>query len=84
MFSTSKDKIDEVYAFSQSYFNIEEDVSLNKYLWIDLEHHPYGSIHLRQPYLTQRIVNMIPVMYNSSDKPTPMFDPLLEKMRGLK
>ena len=62
MFSTSKDKIDEVYAFSQSYFNIEEDVSLNKYLWIDLEHHPYGSIHLRQPYLTKIILNKIPDM----------------------
>ena len=66
MFSPSKDKIDEVYASLQAYFKIEDDGELNKYLCIELEFHPYGSNHLRKPYLTQIIPNMIPGMENSS------------------
>ena len=49
MFSPYKDKIDEVYASLQEYFKIEDDRELNKYLGIDLYHHPDGSIHLMQP-----------------------------------
>ena len=40
----SKDKIDEVYASLQKDFKIEDDGELNKYLGIDLERSPYGSI----------------------------------------
>ena len=42
MFIPSKDKIDDVYASLQVYYNIEDNVYLNKYLGIDLERHPYG------------------------------------------
>ena len=62
MFSTSKDKIDELYASLQADFKIEDDGEFNKYLGIELDRRPYGSIHLIQPYLTQRIINMIPGM----------------------
>ena len=37
MFSPSKDKIEEVYASIQVYFNIEDDGELNKYIGIDLD-----------------------------------------------
>ena len=42
MFSPSKDKIDDVYASLQEYFNIEDDRYLNKYLVIDLDLRPDG------------------------------------------
>ena len=38
MFSTSKDKIDDVYTSLQDYFNIDDYVELNKYIGIDPEH----------------------------------------------
>ena len=43
---------------------------LRKYLGIELDHCPYGSIHIRKPYLTQRITNMILGTNNSSAKQT--------------
>ena len=64
MFSSSKDKIDDVYAYLREYFNIEDAGELNKYPGVDLECCPYGSIRISQHYLTQRIVNMISGMYN--------------------
>ena len=45
MFSPSKGKIDEVYAYLQAYFKIEDDGDLNKYLEMELYHRPDGSIH---------------------------------------
>ena len=75
LFSPSKDKIDEVYASLQSNFNIEDDGELNKYIGIELDRRPYGSINIRQPYLTQRILNMIQQMDKSSAKPTPAVKP---------
>ena len=60
IFSHSKDKIYEVYASIKAYLKIEYDGELNKYLGIDLDYRPYGSIHLRQSYLTQIILSMIP------------------------
>ena len=74
-FGSSKDKIDEVYASIQSYFSIEDDVYINKYLGIKLDHRPDGPIHLRQPYITKIILNMIPGMDKSSSKPTPTVKP---------
>ena len=71
MFSPSKDKIDDVYASLRAYLKIEGGGELNKYLGIELDRRPDGSIHLRQPYLTQIIRNMIPGMNRSSSKPTP-------------
>ena len=62
MFNHSKDKIDELYASIQAYFNIEDDGELKTYLGIDLEPLLDDSIHIMQPYLNQRILNMIPVM----------------------
>ena len=49
MFSPSKDKIDEVYAYLQVDLKIEDDGYLNKYIDIDLDCCPYGSIHMRKP-----------------------------------
>ena len=79
MFSTSKDKIDEVYSILQEYFKIEYDGYVNKYLEIEVDRLPDGSIHIRQPYLTQSILNIIPGMDKSSAKPTPMVKPPLAK-----
>ena len=79
MFSTSKDKIYEVYAALKADFKIEDDRDLKTYMGIDMDRCPYGSIHLRQPYLTQRILEMIPGMDNSSAKQTHMVKPPLAK-----
>ena len=82
IFSPSKDKINGVYASLQSDFKIEDDGELNKYIVIDLDCRPYGSIHIIQTYINQGIINIIPGMENSSNNPTPAFKPLLEKNEG--
>ena len=82
MFSPSKDKIDEFYAFLQEDFKIEDDGDLSKYLGIYLDRRSYGSIHLSQPYLNKKIVNIIPGMDNSSAKQTPAVKPLVAKNDG--
>ena len=82
IFSTSKDKIYEVYASLQADLKIEDYGELNMYPGIDLELLPDGSIHLRQPYPTQIIINMIPGMDMSSAKPTPWLTPPPEKNEG--
>ena len=82
MFSPYKEKIDEVYASLQEYFKIEDDGELNNYIGIEMERRLYGSIHLRQPYLTQIIINMFLVIYKSSTNPTPAVKPPLEKNEG--
>ena len=82
MFSPSKDKIDEVYASLQAYFKIEDDGELNKYLGIELDCRPDGSIHLSQSYLSQNILNMIPVMDKLSANPAPAVKPPLAKNEG--
>ena len=84
MFSLSKNKIGEVYVSLQEYFKTEDDGYLNKYLGIDLDLRPDGSIHLSQPYLTNIILNMIPGMENSSAKPTPAVKPPQREMKELK
>ena len=48
MFSPSTDKIDEVYASLWSYFKIEDDGELSKYIGVELDRRPDGSIHMRQ------------------------------------
>ena len=78
-FSTSKDKIDDVYAYLQAYFKIDYDREINKYFGIDLDHRPYGSINIRHQDLNQRIINMIPGMENSNANTTPAVKPLLTK-----
>ena len=83
MFIPSKDKIDGVYAYIQADFKIENDGELNKYLGIELDRRPDISIHIRQPYLTQIILNVIIGMGKSSANPTPAVKPPLEKMREL-
>ena len=75
MFSPSKDKMYEVYASLQAYFKIKDYGKLKMYIGIELYLYPDGSIHLRQTYLTQIIINMIPDMDNSSTKPTPLVKP---------
>ena len=49
-----------------------------------MDRHPNGSIHLRQRYLAQIILNMIPVMDKSSSNPTTSIKPPIEKMRDTK
>ena len=71
MFSYSKDKFYELYTSLQEDVKIEDYVEPKKYLGMELDRRPDGSIHLRQPYLTQIIRNMIPGMNRSSSKPTP-------------
>ena len=84
MFSPYKDKIDEVYASIQAYFKIKYYRQLNKYLGIELDLHPNGSIHMRQPYLIQIIINIIPGKYKSIANPNPTVKYPLEKMRDIK
>ena len=84
VFSPSEDKIYGLYSSLQAYFKIKYDGDINKYLGIDLYLRPYISIHSRQPYLTQIILNMIPVMYKSSSKPTPAVKFPLKKIRDIK
>ena len=79
MFIPSKDKIDEVYDSLQEYFNIEEDREHNKYLGIELDCCPYGSIYLKQPYLTQTILNMIIGIDRPSANSTPVVKLTLAK-----
>ena len=57
-----KDKIDAVYTSMKTYLKFEDDEALEKYLGIDLDWRPDGSIHLHQPFLTQKTINMIPVL----------------------
>ena len=84
MFIPSKDKIDKVYASMQVDFKIESDGEINKYLGIELDHHPDGLIHLTQSYTTQRILNVIPGVNKSSSNPTPANNPLQQKTMALK
>ena len=48
-----------------------------KYLKIELYFCPYVSIHISQPYFTQLIINMIPVMDNSVSNLNPAIKPPL-------
>ena len=79
MFSPSQDKIEELYASLQTEFKIEDGGELNKYLRTELDYRPDRSIHLRQCYLFQRIINMIPGMDKYSAKPTPAINSPLNK-----
>ena len=79
MFSPSKDKIYDVYASLQVDFNIEGDGELNKYPGIDFYQRPYGLTHLRKPYLTQRIINLVPGMDKSSANIIPALNNPLKK-----
>ena len=56
------------------------DISLG----IELDRRPDVSIRIRQPDLTQIIINMIPGMDKSSAQPTPAVKPPLEKNEGSK
>ena len=47
MFITYRDINDKLYASLQADFKIGDDVDINKYLVIEMDRHPYGSIHLR-------------------------------------
>ena len=79
LFSTSKDKTEDVYASIKADFNIEDYGYLKK-KGIEMYHCPYGSIHLIKLYLTQRKINVIPDMKKSSAKPTPAVNhPLTKK-----
>ena len=59
MFSPSEDIIYDVYASLQVDLNIEDNGDLNKYIGIDPDRLPYGSIHIIHNYLTERTINMI-------------------------
>ena len=81
IFSPYKDKIDDVCASALRVdFKIEDYIDLKKYLRIDLYRCPDGSIHIRQPYLIQSIISMIPGMDKYNSKPNPSVNPPLAKM----
>ena len=63
IFSTYKGIIDEVYLYLQVDFKKEDDGDINNYLGINLDRRPDVSINLRQTYLNQSILNIIPVVY---------------------
>ena len=77
--SPSKDKINDVYASLQEYFKVEDDGQLKMNVGIELDHRPDGSIHLRQNYLTEIILNIIPGTDKSSAKPIPAVKPPISK-----
>ena len=77
IFIPSKDKMDDLYASLQAYFKIEYDREIKQYLGMKLDHFPHGSIHIRNPYLTQSNINLIPGIEKSSDKMTPVANPHL-------
>ena len=79
MFSPSKDKIDKVYVSLREYFKMEDDRDLNKYLGVELDRLPYVLIQLRQPYLTQSIINIISGMDKSRAKTANEVKPPLAK-----
>ena len=79
MFSSSKDKIDTIYASLQADFNIEDDVYLNNYLGIELDHRPDVSMYIRQPYIFQWIINLIPCMDKPSNNTNHAIKPPIEK-----
>ena len=64
MFSLYNDKVDDVYAYLQEYFNIKDGGDINNNLVIELYRRPYGPIHISHPYITQGIINLILGMYN--------------------
>ena len=82
IFSPSKDKIYDVYASLQAYFNIDYDGDIRTYLGIELDCCPDGSIHLRQPYPAKRKFNLIPGMEKSSSKRNPEVKTPLAKNEG--
>ena len=82
MLSHSKDKIDGVHAYISADFKIEDEGDISNYLGIKMEHYADGSIHIRQPYLYQIIINLIPGMDKSSAKPTSAVKPPLVKNEG--
>ena len=67
----------------QVYFKIYYDGDLNQYIIINLDRLPDGSIHIRQTYLIQRIINIIPDMDKSSSKTTITVMPPLAKNREI-
>ena len=83
IFDPFKDEIDDVYGSLWGGLKIEDDGYINKYIGIDINSFSDGLIHIMQPYLAQRIINMIPGMEKSSAKPTPSFKPPLAKNDGV-
>ena len=82
MFSPSKDNIDDIYVSIHAYFKTEDDRVLKKYLGIESDRPPDGSIHLRQTYVIQRMINKTPGMENSSANLTHAVKPPIEKNEG--
>ena len=62
MFSPFKGKIDKSCASLQEYFKIKYDEELDQYSGIELDHSFDISIHLRNHFLTQSIINIIAVI----------------------
>ena len=82
MFSPSKYKLYYAYDSMQAYFKIWYDGELNNYIGIEFYCRPYGSIYLKQDYLVQRIINLVPGIDRLISKPTPALKPPLAKNEG--
>ena len=62
MFITSKYKFYAVYLYLKADIKIEYDVELNKYIYNELDHLHYGSIHPQNTSIAQSIIKFIPSM----------------------
>ena len=79
LFSTSKASIHKACESLNTEFKIEDEGELSKYLGIEINRQSYGSIHLRHPYLIQRIISSIPGLSYANKNPNPTTKPLMTK-----
>ena len=74
MFIHYKDKIDAVYTYLHTYFKIEDNEDMNKYIVIELDRWHDELTHIQKSFLTQSIINLILDMDKSIYNPTPVIN----------
>ena len=72
---------DLVSNLKQKDFILTDEGTLTKYLGVDVQHKPDGTFELKQPFLIQRIIDLLSLEGESqhNTKPTPAVKPLLHK-----
>ena len=61
-------------------FELTDEGSIDKYLGVEIQTHSDGSYELKQPYLTQRILQELNLSaVDTQKRPTPVATPLLHK-----
>ena len=65
----------------QKDFILTDEGTLTKYLGVDVKYKSDGSFELKQPFLIQRIIDLLGLEgdYQHNTKPTPATKPLLNK-----